>query len=336
MRGPAIAPHQAGTIAPYRANDIKPYPGKVIAPSAVRPGAPSGNAGLSGTNLRVIRHSHSIYIGGVRRTFIPIAALGAVYLGGRALYPYGYVSMARPYCSGVSEYGCALTWQPVPLEGGGAEAQCVEFCPQGISPAAAAAFATLPAIRGGRCEVVVHSDRRFTGLSAPTHENQPRLADVGWKNEISSIEVKAGIWDFFTDDEYSGEMLRLTPGAYEALDEKWTKRIGSMMCVNPDGLAARHAPLPVAKTPGCEIVIFSETNFGGVTAPTGGDQPRLAEVGWKNEISSIDVRAGNWDVFADEEYRGPTTRLVPGKYGILSEQWAKRIGSFKCATNLSR
>ena len=61
--------------------------------------------------------------------------------------------------------------------------------------------------------------------------DQPRLADNGWKNEISSIQVKAGTWDFFSEDEFAGENMRLAPGPYPELGPQWTKHIGSFMCV---------------------------------------------------------------------------------------------------------
>lgn len=50
---------------------------------------------------------------------------------------------------------------------------------------------------------------------------------------MASIQAIAGTWDFFTDDNYGGETIRLTPGEYRTLGENWTHQISSFMCVEP-------------------------------------------------------------------------------------------------------
>jgi hypothetical protein len=50
-----------------------------------------------------------------------------------------------------------------------------------------------------------------------------------WDKEISSLDVRAGTWDFFTEANYRGTMLRLTPGQYESL-QAWDKQISSFRC----------------------------------------------------------------------------------------------------------
>jgi hypothetical protein len=130
--------------------------------------------------------------------------------------------------------GCQLNWQEVAFDGGGSEYQCVSYCqrPGAPTPARAVSLVTAPpAPSGGRCEVEIFSGPQFAGLNAPTDVNQPTLVDAGWKNQISSIQVKAGTWDFFSEDEFAGENMRLPPGPYPDLGPDWTKRIGSFMCV---------------------------------------------------------------------------------------------------------
>ena len=69
-------------------------------------------------------------------------------------------------------------------------------------------------------------------MTVETRDNQPRLDQSGWQNQIASIMVKSGTWDFFPDLEYhGGPPLRLAPGSYAILEPNWTKRIGSFMCV---------------------------------------------------------------------------------------------------------
>jgi hypothetical protein len=82
---------------------------------------------------------------------------------------------------------------------------------------------------------------------------------------------------------------------------------------------------------GCDIAIYSEVNFGGVSSETGEDQPQLGQVGWGEEIASIEIKAGTWDFYSEEEFNGETIRLGTGSYPVLPENWGKRINSFMCS-----
>jgi hypothetical protein len=168
------------------------------------------------------------------KTFVPFTALGVVLIGGSYYWPDAYISVARPYCTGITPDGCQLNWQLVGFEGGGSEWQCVEFCPRpGVAPPPRATPLVVapPAPTGGRCEVEIFAEPQFSGLNAQSETDQPKLGEAGWKNEISSIQVKAGTWDFFSEDDYAGDNMRLAPGPYPDLGPQWTKRVGSFMCV---------------------------------------------------------------------------------------------------------
>ena len=72
----------------------------------------------------------------------------------------------------------------------------------------------------------------FAGRAETVSEDLARLSDP-WHRQISSVQVKAGTWDFFTEAGYGGETMRLSPGDYPALQQPWDKAIGSMMCIEP-------------------------------------------------------------------------------------------------------
>jgi hypothetical protein len=209
-------------------------------------GGPGRVAGAGRGPVVVLRQGpYRFWYGGRWVTFVAATSLAAVLVGADYWYPWGYVSVARPYCAGISENGCRLRWEAVPLVEGGEQVMCVQYCPRRIAdtgPAMAAPVATAPAQQAsfaeapprGRCELVLYADQGLGGLSAPTSTDQPTLQEAGWKNEIGSIEVKAGTWDFFTEDNYAGPTMRLSPGAYRDLGPDWAKKIGSFNCVNPD------------------------------------------------------------------------------------------------------
>jgi hypothetical protein len=172
---------------------------------------------------------------GQRHAFIPVALLGVILIGGSYWYPDGYLSMEGPACTGYTADGCQLQWRMVDFEDGGGEPQCVQYCPRAAPPPEQ--VATLPPppplAQGGACQTTIYSEPNFGGNSAPTGDSQPILSQTGWRNEIASIVVGAGTWDFFADEDYGGESLRLTPGTYPALTPEWTRHIGSFMCVEP-------------------------------------------------------------------------------------------------------
>jgi hypothetical protein len=237
------------TTPRFRNTGIRPVTG---AQALVRPGGlklgpagariAAGPAGVvrSGRFVTLNNRAWPVFTGPRRiwwrggwRTFVPFTALGVVLVGGAYYWPSAYVGIAQPYCAGVTPEGCQLNWQMVGFEGGGGDWQCVQFCPRpGVAPPPqAVALTPPPAAPSGKCELTIFADPGFGGLNAPTSENQPNLGEVGWKDQIASIQVASGTWDFYTGDEFQGENMRLAPGPYPQLGPEWTKRIGSFMCV---------------------------------------------------------------------------------------------------------
>ena len=220
-----------------------------------------------GPNRFVInRDRRRIFVNNGWRTFVPLVALGAFMYGAETYYADGYVAIPEPVCDGITEDGTRLRWMAVPTEDGGSEYQCVAYSTQrnrsvteivvpeeppvaevpaptpvtpsettGVGPAnepAAVVPAPGPAPATG-CELLIYSEANFKGMSAPSDQDQPGLGESGWQNEIASVEIKSGTWDFYSDEDYRGEMMRLGAGTYPALDPKWSKHIGSFMCSAP-------------------------------------------------------------------------------------------------------
>ena len=165
---------------------------------------------------------------------VPFGVLGGIYIGETYYWPYGYVEIARPYCTGITEDGCTLRWEEVQTEDGGTIPQCVQLCPRpGVAapvPPPAVAEPAPAVAPAGACLLDIFADPGFAGKSDETDENQSELGE--WDNAISSIEVKSGTWDFFTEPDFKGEVMRLPPGKYPDLGATFTKHIGSIMCLD--------------------------------------------------------------------------------------------------------
>lgn len=176
-----------------------------------------------------------IWWGGVRRTFVPLALLGTVLIGGAYWYPDAYVSITGPACGGLTPDGCELHWRDVDFVDGGGVPQCVQYCPwSGPPPAQVATLPPAPPIpQQGTCQMTIFADPNFGGVSAPTGDNQQNLSESGWQNAVSSIQVQSGTWDFFGENDYGGAPMELGPGSYPTLNADWDKKINSFMCVQP-------------------------------------------------------------------------------------------------------
>jgi len=208
-------------------------------PGKVGPIGPKPNASfvkLANNKVAPIwKGPKKIWWGGGWKTFVPFTALGVFLIGDSYFYPDGYLSLAAPYCAGITPDGCRLRWQMVGFEDGGGDWQCVEYCrrPGAMPPPQAVAYTEPPPVAQGRCEVVIYPEPTFGGNGVPTSDEQPQLSQSGWQNQIASIQVRAGTWDFYSGEQYTGEQMRLPPGPYPTLGPDWTKRIGSFMCVQP-------------------------------------------------------------------------------------------------------
>jgi hypothetical protein len=229
-QGPAII--KLGPSQPVvNSTLLKPAPGAF---QQTKPGFPAVH--LHDKFWPIHKDSKFMWVRGQRRLFVPVALLGVVVIGGSYWYPDGYVSMEGPTCTGYTPDGCQLQWRMVDFEDGGGEPQCVQYCPQvGPPPEQVATLPPPPPTpaENGACQTTIYAEPNFAGNSAPTGDSQPSLSQSGWRNEISSIVVGAGTWDFFSDENFGGESMRLTPGTYATLSAEWTKHIGSFMCVQP-------------------------------------------------------------------------------------------------------
>lgn len=174
-----------------------------------------------------------IWWGNKWKVFVPITALGVVVLGGAYYYPDAYLTTSRSYCEGISPDGCRLNWQRVDFEDGDGDWQCVQYCRRpgaAPPPRTVALVAPPPPPQGGACQISIYSEPNFGGTNAEATTEQPRLSENGWLNQIASVRVSSGTWDFFSDQEFTGETMRLQPGEYPNLGPEWTKKAGSFMC----------------------------------------------------------------------------------------------------------
>jgi len=89
----------------------------------------------------------------------------------------------------------------------------------------------MPAQAQVGCDVIVYWDANFRGQSWRTQHDQTYVGDH-WNDQISSIRVLSGYWEFFWDINYGGERMRLGPGDYAFVGNHWNDQISSFRCVH--------------------------------------------------------------------------------------------------------
>ncbi len=80
------------------------------------------------------------------------------------------------------------------------------------------------------CEVAVYWDGGYGGEVWRTTDDQGTVGPH-WSKQISSIIVISGIWDFYWEPNYRGEVITLPPGAYPSIGDRWNDKINSFRCV---------------------------------------------------------------------------------------------------------
>ena len=82
------------------------------------------------------------------------------------------------------------------------------------------------------CRVQLYEDTHFKGARWSTTNG---WAAVGWEfnDQISSIKVKSGVWQFFKDANFQQQIETLFPGSYPQLTPTSANAISSFRCVRP-------------------------------------------------------------------------------------------------------
>ena len=91
------------------------------------------------------------------------------------------------------------------------------------------------------CLIQVFWDIDYGGDSWTVTDDTPWVGDH-WNDQISSVKVIAGVWDFYWDARYEGESFRTGPGAYRYVGDHWNDQLSSFRCVHPTRFGERWTP----------------------------------------------------------------------------------------------
>lgn len=76
-----------------------------------------------------------------------------------------------------------------------------------------------------------------------------------------------------------------------------------------------------------EMTVFKQPNFTGDALTLHGDNPNLAANGFQDQISSLTINSGRWEVCTQPNFQGDCTTLNRGEYPALEQRLNHRIES---------
>ncbi|MEM6947980.1 MAG: beta/gamma crystallin-related protein [Pseudomonadota bacterium] len=182
--------------------------------------------------------------------------------------------------------------------------------------------------RGGA--LVLFEDPGFRGDRFPVNGQIANLRRLGFNDTASSLRVRRGAWlvctdpDFrgrcrvFTDDQsaFSRRGLNDRITSVRPLSAREVRRFGERRLDNDDfgfanGASRRGFESGDRRTIGnlggfgrAGLIVYKDPNGRGSALPVNGSIRYLRSSGFNDTISSIEVRAGRWEVCSDPDFRG--------------------------------
>lgn len=159
-----------------------------------------------------------------------------------------------------------------------------------------------------RADLVLFEHDQYGGRSLAVRERVDNLAESGFNDRASSVQVQGEAWQLCTDADFRGQCVVLQPGRYPSLRE-----IG----LNDAVSSARRLG---GWERGDAIELFEHDDFQGRRLGTAEAIDNLVGRGFNDRVSSLVVRHGQWELCSDVGYAGRCLVLRPGQYPHLREQ----------------
>lgn len=185
--------------------------------------------------------------------------------------------------------------------------------------AAAAPVAPQPVPLGMAAAVVLYEHANFGGRQAEFQGPMNRLDAAGFNDKATSVVISRGRWQFCEHADFEGQCLVLGPGRH-ALTGAFQDSISSLRPV----FGADDRPLPAAGG----ITLHEHADFSGRSLLRTETTLNLADVGFNDRASSIEVHAGQWELCGDAQFAGRCAVFGPGRH-VLPDFLNDRVSSLR-------
>ncbi|WP_084420923.1 beta/gamma crystallin-related protein [Henriciella litoralis] len=190
---------------------------------------------------------------------------------------------------------------------------------------AAPAMAQYGGHRGGQGEAILYANPDFTGQSIRVTGTVPRLTQYRFNDKASSIRITGGAWEVCVDADFRGRCeiieyredrlneIRLNdnissirPVTYRG--DRWDRYERDRRGPRYDHDRGRDRDWDRGHGNGyrqnAPIVLFEHGDFRGKSLPLNGAVAHLNQLGFNDNVSSIAVQSGAWEVCTDPNFRG--------------------------------
>ena len=161
--------------------------------------------------------------------------------------------------------------------------------------------AWLPAIAEARGDAVLYRDSGFRGGSVRIDHDIPNLNELGIGDAASSISIRGGAWEVCEHVNYRGRCVVIDGDLADFGKIGMNDKVSSIRRAGDRGGYPRPGR-PHESEGG--ITVYQHAGFSGGSMSFSGDVPDLGKYGINDQISSIDVAYGLWEVCDDIRYRG--------------------------------
>lgn len=156
--------------------------------------------------------------------------------------------------------------------------------------------------------VVLYSDE-FAGQELVVSDSVSDLRSRNFNDLAAAVVIADGEWDLCSDGGYSGTCMRFRAGRHvlpPALR-------GQLSSLRPAGGGR---PVTPGQPGSAALVLYEGGNFGGRQLPLSDAAGNLAEQGFNDRASSVEIFRGRWQICAHANFNEPCTVLGPGRHQL--------------------
>lgn len=162
-------------------------------------------------------------------------------------------------------------------------------------------------VPGGSPALVLFEHSGFGGRQLAFQGAQPRLDSVDFNDSASSVEIFRGRWQLCEHADYGGQCMVLGRGRHE-LAGLWQDSVSSLRPVF--GIDDR--PLPA----GGGLTLFEHPDFSGRSLLRTELTLNLADLGYNDRASAVEVHGGRWELCSDAQFAGRCATFGPGLHQL--------------------
>lgn len=141
--------------------------------------------------------------------------------------------------------------------------------------------------------ITLYTETGFSGESVQLTSPVSNLADIGYDQTVSSVEIEAGFWEVCEQAAFRGSCHVLDADMFSMAIWNFENVMASVRPISFEGLDSRDG-----------ITLFSQTDFRGKSLTLAGPVNDLQDRLFDNEARSALVHAGEWELCTGDDFDG--------------------------------